>query len=111
MTMDVKYAARKEQLESRLAELKGRLTEIEEELDEPASRDAEERAVEREDDEVLERLGLAGQKEVRAIELALQRIERGDYGVCDTCGAEITDERLEILPYTVKCRDCARAAE
>lgn len=108
--MTIQHTDRKAQLEARLAELQARLNEIEDELDEPMSADAEERAVEREDDEVLEHLGLAGQNEIRAIELALERIGDGSYGTCDTCGIEISEERLNVLPFTVKCRTCAQAA-
>lgn len=98
---------RKAQLESRLAELRSRLTEIETELDSHNSPDWEELATEREADEVLEGMGLSGQQEIRAIEAALARIATGDYGFCMKCGAEIGQERLDVLPYTPFCRSCA----
>ena len=57
-----------------------------------------------EDDEVLEDLGLAGQDEIRAIDAALVRMDEGTYGECVTCGEPISEERLDILPYTPFCK-------
>ena len=98
---------RREQLESRLGELRSRLRKIDEELDQPHSAMFSEAAIEREGDEVLEDLGAAGQQEIRMIEAALQRIERDEYGVCVACGDPISEERLDVLPQTPKCRNCA----
>jgi RNA polymerase-binding transcription factor DksA len=98
---------RKAQLESRLAEIKARLQTIEAELDSHQSQDWEELAVEREGDEVLEGMGLSGQQEIRMIEAALERIAEGEYGFCTKCGTEISEERLDVLPYTPFCRACA----
>jgi RNA polymerase-binding transcription factor DksA len=101
--------ARRKQLENRLAELKRRLNDIAEELDEPASKDSEERATERESEEVLEDLGAAGLQEIRMIEAALGRITQGTYGTCVVCGDPIDEARLDVLPQTPKCRTCAQA--
>ncbi len=38
-----------------------------------------------------------------AVRAALQRIELGDYGVCVDCGREITEKRLEAVPWTPYC--------
>lgn len=99
--------ARKAQLETRLADLRARLVEIDAELDSHNSQDWEDLATERESDEVLEGMGLSGQQEIRMIEAALARIAEGDYGFCTKCGAEISAERLDVLPYTPFCRTCA----
>lgn len=100
-------ADRQAQLDSRLAELRARLVKIDSELDQPHSATFAEAAIEREPDEVLEDLGAAGRQEIRMIEAALMRIRRGDYGVCVSCGDPIGEERLDVLPHTPKCRDCA----
>lgn len=100
-------AGRKAQLEARLADLKGRMAGIEAELDSHHSPDWEDLATEREGDEVLEGMGLNAQQESRMILAALQRIADGDYGQCAKCGAEIGAARLDVLPYTPFCRDCA----
>lgn len=101
------FSARKAQLETRLADLKGRLQGIEAELDSHQSQDWEELATEREGDEVLEGMGISGQQEIRKIEAALARIDAGEYGLCVKCGAEIGEARLNVLPYTPFCRTCA----
>ncbi|MBC3191201.1 TraR/DksA C4-type zinc finger protein [Pseudonocardia sp. C8] len=39
------------------------------------------------------------------VRAALSRLDRGEYGRCAVCGAEIDDERLEIRPETDRCRE------
>ncbi len=101
------WNAKRVQLQARRDELTGRLQHFEEALDAPAPRDAEDRATEREDDEVMERLGNAGLAEIEKIDAALARINEGTYGVCQNCGEQILAERLNVLPYTPLCRRCA----
>jgi DnaK suppressor protein len=48
---------------------------------------------------------------IRKIETALERLDSGDYGVCEECGEEIGLERLKIIPYALYCRDCQEARE
>ena len=98
---------RKVQLETRLADLENRLVGIEAELDSHQTQDWEELATEREADEVLEGMGVSGQLEIRQIKAALPRIADGDYGACSKCGADIGEARLDVLPYTPFCRNCA----
>jgi DnaK suppressor protein len=38
---------------------------------------------------------------------ALERVDAGTYGICETCGKAIPIERLEVLPYTTLCVECA----
>lgn len=42
---------------------------------------------------------------------ALDRMEHGTFGRCEECGCEISEGRLEALPYTRYCVDCAQTAE
>jgi len=100
-------ADRKAQLEARRDDLNRRMQEIDAELDSHDSKDWEELATERETDEVLEDLGLSAQQELRMIDAAMGRIEAGEYGFCVTCGNEISQERLDVVPATPFCRDCA----
>lgn len=99
--------ARKAALEKRLVELGARLEMIEQELDSHNNPDWEDLAVERETDEVLEATGLAGLVEIPQIRAALARIKSGTYGTCARCGADIPEARLDALPWTPLCRDCA----
>jgi len=96
----------KKRLLARKAELDARLHKIEDQLDDTPNPDAEERAVEREDDEMLEGLGNAGLKELEKIDNALSRMENGTFGICANCGEEISDARLDIVAYATKCRHC-----
>lgn len=41
--------------------------------------------------------------ELRHIDEALERMEKGDYGVCAECDEEISKKRLEVLPYSIYC--------
>ena len=41
------------------------------------------------------------------IDGALARIAEGTYGICQSCGVEISELRLEALPATTLCVDCA----
>lgn len=98
-------------LRARLDDLMDRLETVELQLDEPADPDSEERAQEREDDEVLESLGTSGLAEIRMIQAALHRIEDGSFGICVACGDEISPERLDAVPHAPRCRDCASAPQ
>ena len=41
------------------------------------------------------------------VEHALVLIKKKKYGICETCGDAIPVARLEALPYSTNCRDCA----
>jgi DnaK suppressor protein len=42
---------------------------------------------------------------------ALERVETGEYGLCEVCGNPIPVERLEVLPYSTLCvEDAARSS-
>jgi RNA polymerase-binding transcription factor DksA len=100
-------AERKTQLEARREELQSRIGGIVESLDSHQETDWEELATEREDDEVMEGMGLEAQTELRAIDAALKRIDAGTYGFCQTCGEAISEARLDLLPYTPFCKEHA----
>ncbi|HPI02439.1 MAG TPA: TraR/DksA C4-type zinc finger protein [Candidatus Goldiibacteriota bacterium] len=40
------------------------------------------------------------------IEDALERIDKGNYGKCDSCGGEVSFERLKALPFAKTCMKC-----
>jgi DnaK suppressor protein len=42
---------------------------------------------------------------------ALTRIHDGEYGTCESCGAEITHQRLLARPVATLCIDCKTQAE
>jgi len=49
--------------------------------------------------------------ELNAIDAALQRIARGDYGLCTSCGCAIPTARLHANPTALRCITCQDKAE
>jgi RNA polymerase-binding transcription factor len=45
------------------------------------------------------------------IQEALQRLENGEYGICEQCGEEIGIGRLKARPVTTLCIDCKSSQE
>ncbi len=101
-------AARKARLVEKLNQMNVRLAQVEDALDDPMPKDSEDAAQEREDDEVLEEVGHAAAREKAMIVAALERIVAGEYGACAQCGDEISEARLDVLPYTPVCAKCAK---
>jgi DnaK suppressor protein len=50
-------------------------------------------------------------KLIRKIKSALERIENGTFGVCETCGGEISVKRLKARPVTSQCIECKSKEE
>lgn len=94
-------------LQERRAYLNSKLHIYENSLDREPPKDFEDRATERENDEVIEGLGNSGLVEIRQIDAALCRIQNGTYGTCVKCGAKISPERLVAVPTAALCRNCA----
>jgi RNA polymerase-binding protein DksA len=42
---------------------------------------------------------------------ALERVEKGTYGICEDCGGEIAPERLAAIPYATLCISCKSKRE
>ena len=40
------------------------------------------------------------------INKALEKIEKGNYGICEVCGNEIEEDRLEVNPAALTCKKC-----
>lgn len=45
-------------------------------------------------------------EKLQAIEDALERIDDGSYGICESCESEVAAGRLEALPFTRLCVSC-----
>jgi len=58
--------------------------------------------------ELEKRLNLENRlrQELARVEHALEKIEKGTYGLCDNCGQPIDPERLEALPQASLCMNC-----
>jgi DnaK suppressor protein len=42
---------------------------------------------------------------------ALEKIEEGSYGICESCGRPISLDRLKALPHALMCIECKKAEE
>jgi DnaK suppressor protein len=73
--------------------------------------DPTDRAAAESDRSFLLRIRDRERKLIVKIQEALQRIEDGTFGICDTCGEEIGEKRLEARPVTTQCIDCKTEAE
>ena len=45
-------------------------------------------------------------KLIQKIKEALERIEDGTFGICDSCGKPISEKRLMARPVTTQCIEC-----
>ncbi|HEY9157957.1 TraR/DksA family transcriptional regulator [Candidatus Binatus sp.] len=46
--------------------------------------------------------------QLKAIDAALSRLERGRYGICEKCKEDIPIERLKAVPFAAYCIDCQK---
>lgn len=105
------YAAQRARLEKQKADLYGRLDRVKANVRRGNDPDSKERAKELEDSEVVDALGNEARLEISKITEALRRMDSDEYGICDECGSDIEQGRLEAHPYARKCIDCARFEE
>jgi len=56
--------------------------------------------------DVLFNLSETQRQQILDIDAALERIAKGEYGVCMKCGEEIAPRRLEVRPFSRYCIDC-----
>lgn len=45
-------------------------------------------------------------KLINKIREALDRIDKGEFGICEMCGEDISEGRLKARPVTTLCIDC-----
>lgn len=60
---------------------------------------------------LLSSLSAAEARQLQLIESALARLRDGHYGICVRCGAKISQERLEAIPYALLCLECQSREE
>jgi DnaK suppressor protein len=56
--------------------------------------------------DVLFNLSETQRQRIRDIDIALERIAQGEYGICMQCGEEIAPRRLEVRPFSRYCIEC-----
>jgi DnaK suppressor protein len=80
------------------------------EINEPAI-EIEEQAQKTTMTQPYDRLDENGKQTIEQIDLALNKVLIGEYGICEHCGDDILLQRLEAVPWTRLCIDCAREFE
>ena len=97
----------REVLLSKKTELERRVDTIHNHARDPLEADSAEQAAQLGNVEVKVALENEAMREIAEIRSALQRLERGEYGNCTSCGEEIGKERLAAWPTSAECLDCA----
>ena len=95
------------QFTQRILELQQRIDSIHQDFAGGRNADWAEQAGERENDEVLNALESEAKVEIQKLSNAITRIEKGHYGICQTCGDDIAKQRLQVQPAALKCIGCA----
>ncbi|MCB2226926.1 MAG: RNA polymerase-binding protein DksA [Desulfarculaceae bacterium] len=73
--------------------------------------DPTDRAAMESDRNFLLRIRDRERKLISKIREALERIEDGSYGICESCGEDISEKRLKARPVTTLCIDCKKRQE
>jgi DnaK suppressor protein len=81
------------------------------ELRQQNSGDVIDAALDTAQDEISSQLAEVESRELANIEIALERMRKGEYGRCESCGGSIPLARLQALPYATMCIRCQREAE
>lgn len=100
--------ARREALRQRLS---GQLTNLNANWDRDEVGDDGDSALGNQDDEIHSLLAQTDSQEIQRINVALESMERGEYGLCEECRQPIASARLMALPYITTCINCQRSAE
>jgi len=98
-------------LMTELSRLTGLSDRIDEHWREAPPADWEELSVFRENDEVIESLDERAKAQILEIKNAFQRMDSNEWQFCSQCGEEIQAARLEALPTTALCVQCAAKVE
>jgi DnaK suppressor protein len=51
------------------------------------------------------------ERSILDVEQALGRLEKGTYGLCESCGQSIDPARLRVIPTAPLCMECQRRIE
>jgi DnaK suppressor protein len=81
------------------------------ELREQTSGDVVDFALDSAQDEISSQLAEVESRELSQIEVALELMREGKYGICEGCDKPIPLARLQALPYAATCIECQREAE
>lgn len=99
--------AQRRRLFGQVAHLEDDLRWLDEDIESEVVEEGQEETIAR----LLTRLDERGRGEIEAIDHALERIDRGEYGLCAVCGEPIPLARQRAVPTADTCLPCARARE
>jgi len=97
-----------EQRETLIREAEATLNELPGELNFP---DMGDQATAESDRNFMLRLRSRERKLIQKIDDTIERIDSGNYGICEDCGEEINIKRLEARPVTTFCIECKTRQE
>jgi DnaK suppressor protein len=91
----------------RIIALQHRVDSIHQDFAGGRNADWADQAGERENDEVLNALESEAKIEIQLLSNVINQIEKGLYGICQSCGENIAQQRLAVQPSAIKCIQCA----
>jgi RNA polymerase-binding transcription factor DksA len=102
--VETRLRERAEEIAARRAQLKASPASLDPELADYDQHPADQ-GTETHEQELDETTDMLLADEADRVELALERLGEGNYGVCIDCGRDIPAERLEAIPESVRCID------
>lgn len=96
---------RRDALQSALAGDLSQLRELQ------ASGDVVDLALDTSSDEISSQLAEVNARELANVQIAMEKMKDGSYGLCEACNKSIPLTRLQALPYATLCIKCQREAE
>lgn len=61
--------------------------------------------------ELMTSLGEQDWQKLKQVDEAIEKISRGDYGICSTCNRPIPEARLDVMPFAKFCVECMSKIE
>jgi DnaK suppressor protein len=104
----------RKRLESRQQDLRRMVSRTEQDgrtVDEDSAQDIADRAASSYNKEFLFHQSNNDRQLLQMVENALDRIRKGSFGECISCGKEINPKRLEAVPWTRHCIECQEKLE
>ena len=104
----------RKRLESRQQDLRRMVSRTEQDgrtVDEDSAQDIADRAASSYNKEFLFHQSNNDRQLLQMVETALDRIRKGSFGECISCGKEINPKRLEAVPWTRHCIECQEKLE
>ncbi len=104
----------KKRLETRQQELRRTVSRTEQDgrsVDEDSAQDIADRAASSYNKEFLFHQSNNERQLLQMVENALDRLRKGSFGECISCGKEINPKRLEAVPWTRHCLECQEKLE